>query len=281
MAESYDRVRPSYPAELFDEIFSFAGLKSRQPAALLESGAGTGKATMVVAPVARSAAWSITCVEPDGAMAGVLERKLAQLDGLEWSVRTSGLEEYADSGEGDDRFSLLYAAQSWHWVAHERRARDAAKVLRHGGVLAAIWNVARPHPPELQADLDEVYATVTAGPRHSGHVPRLGSGSAVMPPSSPQPRGAGLSTEVTGLYERELAETGLFGPMEVRSRPWSSTHDTAEWLEVLETHSDHRILEPEVRAGLLKKVGAVIDAHGGVVVAEYDAVALLARRLAS
>jgi hypothetical protein len=27
VAETYDRVRPSYPVELFDDIFSFAGLK--------------------------------------------------------------------------------------------------------------------------------------------------------------------------------------------------------------------------------------------------------------
>ena len=119
---------------------------------------------MIVAPFAASSGWSLTCVEPDPTMARVLDRNLAAVAGLDYSIVASGLEDFAD-GLGPDptgarRFGLLFAAQSWHWVSPERRALDAATVLVDSGTLALVWNVARPHPPDLQRALDEAYGGV-------------------------------------------------------------------------------------------------------------------------
>jgi SAM-dependent methyltransferase len=289
VADTYDRVRPDYPAALFDAVFSFAGLRpgsgsgSAPPgASLCECGAGTGKATMLVAPIAAASGWSLTCVEPDPAMAVVLERKLSGVSGLSWSVVVSGLEDFADAratgaGTGTSEYSLVYAAQSWHWVSEERRAHDAASLLRDGGTLALIWNVARPHPPELQADLDRAYQGLI--PRRDRQ-PVAGSTSAVMPPSSPQPFGLGPATAAGIEYRDELDASGFFEPTVVQSVPWTSRHETDEWLSILRTHSDHRMLDEQVLEDLLGRVGAVIDAHGGVVEVEYDAVAIMARRVA-
>jgi SAM-dependent methyltransferase len=278
VAETYDRVRPSYPVEFFDDIFSFAGLKPGTPAQLCESGAGTGKATMIVAPFAASSGWSLTCVEPDPTMAGVLDRNLAAVAGLDYSIVASGLEDFAD-GLGPDptgarRFGLLFAAQSWHWVSPERRALDAATVLVDSGTLALVWNVARPHPPDLQRALDEVYG-------------------GVMPPREWEPdatdrldctprsaRVEALSGRVRREYADELEASGLFEPVTIVSRHWRSSHPTDEWLSLLQTHSDHRMLAEDVRAALLERVRHAVDAHGARVDVDYDAVAILTRRLA-
>lgn len=42
VAGEYDRIRPGYPDQLFDDVIAYAALGSRQA---LEVGAGTGKAT--------------------------------------------------------------------------------------------------------------------------------------------------------------------------------------------------------------------------------------------
>ncbi|MGO9560887.1 MAG: class I SAM-dependent methyltransferase [Acidimicrobiales bacterium] len=282
MAETYDRVRPSYPAELLAAIYEFAGLTPGRGARLCEVGAGTGKASMVVAPVAAEAGWSLTCIEPDPAMAAVLGRNLASVASLEYSIVVSGLEEFADGiaagHSGEPRFDLLFAAQSWHWVSHDRRAADGAAVLSDGGTLALIWNVARPHPPDLRQALDRVYGNLMPGKQQD--FPRLGSGSAVMPPSSPQPIGAGLTPGSKHEAIEEIERSGLFGPVNFESTHWRSSHSTQEWLALLQTHSDHRMLPEDVRTSLLERVGAAVDGLGGQVDVDYDAVAILAKRLA-
>src|SRR5437588_12952784 len=45
--ELYDRARPLYPAELFDDLVSFAGLEAGSQ--VLEIGCGTGQATLPLA----------------------------------------------------------------------------------------------------------------------------------------------------------------------------------------------------------------------------------------
>lgn len=285
MAEGYDRIRPSYPSDLFDAVFSYADLPGG--AQLLESGAGTGKATMVVAPRAAAAGWTLTCVEPDPAMAAVLRGNLASLPHLDATVIGSGLEEFATdqaAAASPRRFSLLYAAQSWHWVAAEMRAAAAADLLEDGGTVALIWNVARPHPEPLKSALDAVYARV-AWPtsRHpadrtgSRDESALGSGSAIIPPATPQP--FGLRDEAHESYVRELAESGAFSPLTLEKTSWEASYEAAEWASLLETHSDHRLLDEELRSRLLEEVAGVIDSHGGSITVVYDTVALLSRRL--
>ncbi len=63
LAELYDEVRPSYPASLVDEIHERARLLA--PAAILEVGCGTGKATRLFA----ARGHRITAVEPGPRMA--------------------------------------------------------------------------------------------------------------------------------------------------------------------------------------------------------------------
>lgn len=284
VAESYDRFRPGYPAELFDRIFSYAGLG--EGAQLLESGAGTGKATLIVVPRATSESWSLTCVEPDPAMAQVLRSNLTAFPGLTAAVAEQGFEDFADGvrTNGGPRFHLLYAAQSWHWVKPDVRAVAAAQVLEDGGAIALIWNVARPHPEPLKSELDAVYARAPfpppSGSPSAGWWPpsgSLASGSGVMPPASPQPRG--LRDHAHASYVDELTATGAFGPVSVESIPWEAAYETTEWISLLGTHSDHRLLSDDDRRRLLEQVAAVLDANGGTLTVEYDTVALLAHRL--
>lgn len=276
MAETYDRVRPTYPTELFEAVFSYGRLAAGD-ALVCESGAGTGKATVVAAPRLVASRWPLTCVEPDEQMAAVLRRNLSDIEGLEASVVVSGFEEFAESVTLDHRrqlFSLLYAAQSWHWVSPERRSEDAARVLRDGGTLALIWNVAGPHPPPLQHALDAVYRRVLGGRPWRFSAFRRHA----MPAATPEPPGAGLGS-APSQYEKELLGSGLFTDVTVERVPWTARHDTGGWLTVLETHSDHRLLPTETLSRLLAEVARVIDEHGGVVEVQYAATAIMARRL--
>src|ERR1700742_1269450 len=68
VAELYDRHRPTYPAELVDDLVALAGLDGSRP--VLEVGAGTGKATVLFA----SRGIPVIAVEPSAEMAAVAAR---------------------------------------------------------------------------------------------------------------------------------------------------------------------------------------------------------------
>ncbi|WP_312372951.1 class I SAM-dependent methyltransferase [Lachnoclostridium sp.] len=57
MVVNYDRVRPKYPSELFEDVCKYSGLKKGKKA--LEIGAGTGKA---IAPFIE-AGYDVTAIE--------------------------------------------------------------------------------------------------------------------------------------------------------------------------------------------------------------------------
>lgn len=65
VAELYDRARPSYPPAVIDAVVEFAGLTS--PARIVEVGAGTGKATVLLA----ERGLGVLALEPSHEMAQV------------------------------------------------------------------------------------------------------------------------------------------------------------------------------------------------------------------
>ena len=59
---------------------------------------------------------------------------------------------------------------------------------------------------------------------------------------------------------------------------WTRTHDTAGWLALLQTHSDHQTLPPQRRERLLAEIGDAVDSVGGSFDMPYEAVLVSARR---
>lgn len=241
-ADAYDRARPSYPAPLIDRLL--AETPAGDPGAhdVLDVGCGTGKLGRCFAE--RGA--RVLGVEPDERMAAV-----ARSHGL--AVEVSPFESWDAAGR---RFDLVVAGQAWHWVDPVAGARRAAEILRPGGRIALVWNMGR-HDDAMQAALDVVYGehfpenqgTGTAHAHHEG-VRRLLDG----------------------------ADPGHFSPPEVWTHEWTQDHTTAEWVDQLTTHSNHRLLADDRRARLLAAVGDVVDARGGILTLYYETIVVTAVR---
>jgi SAM-dependent methyltransferase len=80
-------------------------------------------------------------------------------------------------------------------------------------------------------------------------------------------------------WAAEIESSGCFGAVTRRSYRWSKRYTTREWLELLQTQSDHRMLAAEERAHLLDEISEVIDAAGGSMLMDYVTRLYLARRL--
>jgi SAM-dependent methyltransferase len=237
VAADYDRYRPSYPAELIDELVGLA------PAAVLDIGCGTGKAATLLA----ARGLNVLGVEVDPAMAAV-----ARGHGL--TVEVGSFESWDAAGR---TFDLITCAQAWHWIDPAIGIDRAADLLQaNGGTLALFWNYGEPDGPALRA-MDAIYAQVA--PELSG------------------PAGPSGFQRLEDEHLQPLRDSGRFAAIETRAHPWQRGYSAEEWTAMVRTHSDHLQLAPEHLLRLLAALEEMIAGLGGELVLNYTTYAILAR----
>jgi SAM-dependent methyltransferase len=238
--ERYDRARPGYPDELVDQLVAWVGTEAR----VIDVGCGTGKATGLLAAQGMRGVG----VEPHPAMAAVARRNLAAFPG--WRIDESGFEDW-EPRRGDTPADLVTCAQAWHWLDPAVRLHKAHALLRPGGWLAVWWNADDPDDdsPMRQA-IDEIYD-------------RLEPGMGVLPSCGNLPRPD---------HDDPVPDDLAFGEPVDREIHWSVTYTTAEWLDLLQTHSNHRLLPSDRLTRLLEEVAGAIDDLGGSYTGRYRCV---------
>jgi SAM-dependent methyltransferase len=249
-AESYDRSRPSYPDPLIADLVGLAGLGDGGRA--LEIGAGTGKATAMFA--ARGV--PVLAIEPSAEMAAVARRNCAQYPAVE--IVETDFERWRPAGQ---EFALVYAAQSWHWIAPEVRLRRARAALSAGGLLAVFWNRPRWDRSELRKELITVYR---------GYGPELELDGPMHPVTN-------LPVDEYQDWGAEIdAGAGLEGA-DVRRYEWTQTYSAAGYAELIGTLSEILLMDAGLRRQLLGDIRAAIDAAGGTLTMSYITLLYLAR----
>jgi SAM-dependent methyltransferase len=235
VAELYDRRRPTYPEDLIDDVIALSGLDAGGRA--LEVGAGTGKATVLMA--ARGV--KVLAVEPNHDMAQVARRNCAAYPAVEFVEA-----DFERSQPEPAAFRLLYSAQAWHWVNPETRYGLARAALAEGGLLAVFWNRIDWRRSPVRDRLARVYAETA--PEFEIHTPN---------------HPGNLHPDQDEDWEAEIAQEPAFAEPEVRSYEWSVEQTGSEYVELLSTQSDIRLLSEDRRASLLSALEAAIDGLGG------------------
>jgi hypothetical protein len=113
-------------------------------------------------------------------------------------------------------------------------------VVKPGGWLAVIWNRTADDHSGIRRAVDAVYAELV--PALSPH----GALTAGQPPVGSPPPGVGVGEGTWKVF------------------PWARSFTTSQWIELVQTQSDHRLLEAGQRQALLRRLAEVIDEHGGV-----------------
>ena len=235
--ELYDRARPGYPPEVFDDLIGLAGLAPG--ARLLEIGCGTGKATVPLA----ERGFEVVCVELGEGLARVARSKLAAYPAVE--VVNARFEMWQPTGA----FDAVVSFTAFHWIDPDLRFEKSADVLREGGALAvANSRHVLPDPRdafwiEVQDDYDAVV------PGDNG-------------PPPPHPDAVSdLGDDIEG--------SGRFRKVGARRYLWQVPYTADEYIAVLDTYSGHRALDDDQREELYARIRTRIERQGRTVTKTY------------
>ena len=239
-ADLYQRARPEYPEELFDELLAVTG--ATVGTRVLEIGCATGKATL---PLARRGL-RLTCIEPGAALATVARTNLA---GLDVDVIEARFEDFVPTGAP---FALVVAATSWHWIDPRVRYRRVHDLLEQAGHLAT-WGATHVVPVDgdpFFVELQDVYDEIGEG----------------VPPGTIWLRPQALPDD-----RADIEASGLFDVVEIVQFDWEVTYDADGYIDLLNTFSGHiamagwqrERLYGEIRRRLAARPDGLLRRHWG------------------
>ncbi|MEN6313183.1 MAG: class I SAM-dependent methyltransferase [Clostridiaceae bacterium] len=227
---NYDKMRPTYVKELYEDIIQFSNLDSNKNA--LEIGIGTGQATLPFL----STRCKLTAVELGEDMAKFSKEKFEKFHNFD--VRNSDFE---NVNLENDNYDLIYSATAFHWIPQEVGYTKVFNLLKSSGVIALFWN----HPSRANDELDfamqEVYSKYR--PTNNSTVHRFSEEKCL-----------------------EIVKTiRKYGFVDVEYRLYHQTRvfDAPQYMSLLNTNSDHRARQEETRILIESELSNVINDFGG------------------
>lgn len=238
-AELYDRARPRYPEQIFDDLFALSGLNSR--ATVLEVGCGTGQATRPLA--ARGC--RVVCIELGENLAAVARRNLAKFSRVE--VITAAFESWKSR---EAIFDMVFAATSWHWLDPEVRYEKAARLLKPAGILAVLCGGGHAFPDGFDPFFTEIQKCYEA----------LGEPHLAWPPPRP---------DQVPDWQEEIERSGLFKVVGVKRYVWPVYYTADTYIDVLNTYSGHIAWDRWKRERLFSEVRRLIGARPSATIRKH------------
>lgn len=225
-AAPYAEHRPGYPVAAIR--WALAAVADRRPLTVLDLGAGTGKLTESLLEVGAT----VIAVEPDEHMRAELIRRFPHV------TAHAGAAE--DIPLADASVDAIVAGQAFHWFDLDRAYPEFIRVLRPGGVLAALWNT------------DDSSVEWVAGLK--------------------QVAGSSVSTALPPRGQVDLPAHPLFGEHVIERSTFPHRHRrTAESLTAtIGTQSHLLVISPEERAEVLGRISDYLRGRPETTEGEFD-----------
>jgi SAM-dependent methyltransferase len=235
--EIYDRIRPSYPRQVFEDLFD---MLPPDPD-ILEVGPGTGQATKDLI----DRAGSVHAIEIGAAMA---ERLRSNIGTDRLRITVGDFETVAIEPHSVD---AVVSATAYHWISRTAQTDRPALVLRPGGILAVV-------------DLIQVDSTDDAG-FFAASMPvyeRYGQGDKGPPHNGPPANRETVDPPIRAVVEAD----SRFQDVSVRRYDWNQNYTAADYRLLMLSYSVTQMMDEPAREGLLDDIERLIRSEfGGVV----------------
>lgn len=236
VADSYEKIRPGYPDELYQALFAYA--PPDDSCSALEIGIGGGQATL---PVLKTGC-TLTAVEYGNQLARLCREKFS--DYSRFFVITGKFE---DVDFPEDSFDLVFSASAFHWVPEEIGYPKVFRILKPGGTFARFAN----HPyqakdnPVLFEEIQNAYAEY------------------YYPYYQKQPGKLSEYTEEQAAARAAIANR--YGFVDVQYMLFHRVRilSAAEYRKLIGTYSDHITIEESIRERFFDVIEDTINRHGG------------------
>lgn len=242
----YDKWRPTYVKELYDDIFTKREIS--QLSNVLEIGIGTGQATLSIL----EKGCSLTAIELGDRLAEYTRQKFSNYE--KFIIKNMAFQDF-ECPYGS--FDLIYSASAFHWIPEEIGYTKVFEMLKSGGVFARFAN----HPYKdkekeaLHVAIQKVYAKY-------------------MPGSS-------MGAEYSEEDAKNLADISKkYGFTDVSYKLYhrTRTFNAKEYISLLGTYSDHIAIEEQKRLKFFDEIQNIIEDYGNQITL-YDTIDLqLARK---
>ena len=247
-AVAYDRYRPGFPPELFDDLSEQCELDEGDVA--IEVGAGTGIASVELA----ARRLKLICLEPSPQMAALARAKLQP---FEDAVVVNDTFEQWPPTVTDAK--IVCAANAWHWVDPAFSWSKAASLLATNGHLALIWH-------------DLIGYEPTNFGRRIAEVARPFNPALATTPSS-------LGIDDQDTWAARIPASGHFTTPTTTRYRFGRPLDTTTFVATLNTYGINKALDETRRIELDEALTNLIDSEfDGCILKVEDAVLHIARR---
>lgn len=250
--QSYDAVRPPYPAQLYTFLGESGAL--RPNCTTLEIGAGNGLATRRLLELGAN---PLTALEPDSRF-GPMLHAIAAASKADFTLIHRAFEE---ATLPTSHFDLVASATAFHWIDQATGLTKVATLLKPGGYAALWWNVFG--DPERADPFHDATQSILQPLSKS--------------PSDPQNKLPFALDSAARLDD--FAKTGQFALPVYQHYRWTLTLNTDEVGALYGTFSGISRLPTEERARVLAQLMAVAEEEfGGRVERNMVTVVYMARR---
>jgi len=244
--KNYDRWRPRYCKELFNDIIQYSELNENKKA--LEVGIGTGQVTVPFLSIG----CEVTAVELGKDLAEYTKEKFKEY--RNFRIFNTSFEDFECD---DNSFDVLYSATAFHWIPEEIGYPKALRILNNGGTLALFWNKPFVNREDdlLHQKIQSIYQKYR--PSNKKYVEN--------------------DTERYNKIAKTIQSYG-FRDLQVKIYHQTRVFNSSDYISLLNTYSDHRSMVEPTKQLLYNEIKNAIMEHGDVLKV-YDTIDLyLARK---
>ncbi len=237
----YDRWRPAYVKELYDDIFD---VKEITPSSnVLEVGIGTGQATL---PILETGC-SLTAIELGDQLAEFSKYKFKNYE--KFNIENLAFQDFECP---PNSFDLIFSASAFHWIPEDIGYTKVFDMLKSGGVFARFAN--RPYKDKKRNNIHIAFENIYAK---------------YMPGSL----GGDEYSEENAKNIANIAYKYGFIDISYRLYHRTRTFTADEYTSLLGTYSDHIAIEETTRMKFFDEIREAINDNGGIITI-YDTIDL-------